>query len=201
MEEERKIYIKNNYSSSSKVKSLEPKCKLGELVNSSDGQVDVAISFARDAIAFAGVLNGELCSKNSKLNISFLNENMQGSLQDLDMAKQIIIIISKEFVLSHHHMQELHVALCRQRESTDKTVVRIVAAPGIPDKPMFLHLLPYETNMSDKIWRYIGGPQIQGISKAVMSYKEGMKGSFMVAYPNYYALQKTAYEVMFALTR
>lgn len=181
---------------------MEAMYKVSKLSEPSGKQVDVAISFARDAAAFAGTLNCELCSKkDEKINVSFLSENMHGSLQDLDTAKQIVIIISKEFVQSHHHMQELHVALCRQRESRDRIVVRIIAAPGIPDKPMFLHLLPYETNMSDKIWTIFEGESLRAVSKAVMSYKDGMKGSFMVAYSNYYALQKTAYEVRKALSR
>jgi hypothetical protein len=80
----------------------------------------------------------------------------KGSLQDLDKAKQILIILSKEYVKSSNHMQELHVALCRQRDAKTERIVRIIMDRNLPEKPMFVHLLPSETNLSEsQLYIYI----------------------------------------------
>ncbi|VDH98627.1 Hypothetical predicted protein [Mytilus galloprovincialis] len=203
IENERKMMIQNHYNLDLKMKNLVPLKKLDTIKPSPKGEIDVAISFARDTIACAGTLNDIFCKENEKLQISFLNENTQGNLKDLDSAKQVIIILSKEYIQSTHHMQELHLALCRQRESKNKVVVRIFAEEGLPEKPMFIYLLPFDTVVTDKIWKKYHKMSVNDCDmrhKTVMSHKQGMMGSFMILYGTYYALQKTAFEVMESLT-
>ncbi|CAG2185236.1 unnamed protein product [Mytilus edulis] len=203
IEDERKMMIQNHYNLDLKMKNFVPLKKLDTIKPSPKGEIDVAISFARDTIAFAGTLNDIFGKENEKLQISFLNENTQGNLKDLDSAKQVIIILSKEYIQSTHHMQELHLALCRQRESKNKVVVRIFAEEGLPEKPMFIHLLPFDTVVTDKIWKKYHKMSVNECDmrhKTVMSHKQGMMGSFMILYGTYYALQKTAFEVMKSLS-
>ncbi|CAC5380546.1 unnamed protein product [Mytilus coruscus] len=203
IEDDRKITIQNQYNLDLRMKTLVPLEKLGSIIPSPKGKIDVAISFARDTVAYAGTLNDIFGKENDQLQISFLNENTQGNLKDLDSAKQIIIILSKEYIQSTHHMQELHVALCRQRESKNKLVVRILAEENLPEKPMFIHLLPFDTVVTDKLWKRYHKISVNDCDmkhKTVMSHKQGMMGSFMIPFGTFYALQKTAFEVIKSLT-
>jgi len=190
------------YKLDTRMKGMSLVKKIGTLTPSAEGKLDIAISFARDSIAYAGTLNHIFELNNPELQISFLNENSQGSLQDLDKAKQILIILSKEYVKSSNHMQELHVALCRQRDAKTQRIIRIIMAEDLPEKPMFVHLLPCETNLADKIWTiYQKKCECVSDRKTVMSYKLGMRGSFTMTYRIYFALQKAAFDVMKSLSR
>ena len=182
------------------MKDMKPVKNIETLTPSAEGKLDIAISFARDSVAYAGTLNHIFGLNNPELQISFLNENSQGSLQDLDKAKQILIILSKEYVKSSNHMQELHVALCRQRDAKTERIVRIIMDRNLPEKPMFVHLLPCETNLSDTIWNvYHKKSCSKGQEKTVMSYKIGMMGTFSIPYGIYFGLQKAAFDVMKSL--
>ena len=194
--------METKYKLDTRMKDMKPVKKIDTLTPSAEGKLDIAISFARDSVAYAGTLNHIFGLNNPELQISFLNENSQGSLQDLDKAKQILIILSKEYVKSSNHMQELHVALCRQRDAKTQRVIRIIMAENLPEKPMFVHLLPCETNLADKIWTtYQKKCDCVSDRKTVMSYKLGMKGSFTMSYRIYFALQKAAFDVMKSLSR
>lgn len=200
IENARKEIVEEEYTLDTKLHSMNPVENIEDLKPSAKGNIDIAISFARDTIAYVGTLNLIFGMTNDQLQISHLNENAQGSLQDLDEAKQILIILSKEYLESTHHMQELHVALCRQRDAKTERIVRIIMDRNLPEKPMFVHLLPCETNLSDTIWNvYHKKSCSKGQEKTVMSYKIGMMGTFSIPYGIYFGLQKAAFDVMKSL--
>jgi len=202
IENARKEIVEEEYILDTKLHSMNPVENLDDLKPSAEGNIDIAISFARDTVVYVATLNLIFGTTTNQLQISYLNENAQGSLQDLDKAKQILIILSKEYLESAHHMQELHVALCRQRDAKTQRIIRIIMAEDLPEKPMFVHLLPCETNLADKIWTiYQKKCECVSDRKTVMSYKLGMRGSFTMTYRIYFALQKAAFDVMKSLSR
>jgi hypothetical protein len=80
IENARKEIVEEEYTLDTKLHSMNPVENIEDLKPSAEGNIDIAISFARDTIAYVGTLNLIFGMTNDQLQISYLNENAQGSL-------------------------------------------------------------------------------------------------------------------------
>lgn len=162
--------------------------------------VDVAIGFAGDNMYCAMVLNNILSDLSPGLNVKFLWERNKTLLQDIDMARVIVLFVSRDFAVSDVHMQNLHLALCRQRPLKRRRVVHFVQTTDFPGDYSFLSLLPMAANFKDKIWlefvKRRGKHAAEQMRKVVVSTVEDMGGSFSASYAEYLAMVKVGDDVL-----
>ncbi|XP_033734725.1 uncharacterized protein LOC117323550 [Pecten maximus] len=168
-------------------------------------ECDVAIGFAGDATYCAMVMNHVLDEVHPGLKIKFLWERNKSLLQDLDTAHVIVLFLSEEFVNSEEHMENLHIALCRQRALKGRRVVHFVQTMDLPSEHSFLKLLPIAANFKDKIWydfvKQKGADTAHKLRKYVISRIPDISGTFSCAYADYLAMVKVGDDVMDELLR
>ncbi|XP_069116423.1 uncharacterized protein [Argopecten irradians] len=181
-----------------------PKLKASPEEQDKEG-CDVAIGFAGDATYCAMVMNHVLDEVQPGLKIKFLWEKNKTLLQDLDTARVIVLFLSEEFVNSEQHMENLHIALCRQRVLKGRRVVHFVQTMDLPNEHSFLKLLPMAANFTDKIWddfvKQKGSDVPHKLRKYVTSRLPDISGTFSCAYADYFAMVKVGDDVMEELLR
>ncbi|XP_060564379.1 uncharacterized protein LOC132723632 [Ruditapes philippinarum] len=114
-------------------------------------KIDIAVSYANDATNLAGAFCVMLDKKYPNLNMSVYSHGDQQRYNSLDTAKKIVLFISNDFLRNEHHMQELHLALSRQRPLVTN-VLYLVQATGITGRPFFPRILPYNISVTDIVW-------------------------------------------------
>ncbi|OWF43843.1 uncharacterized protein LOC110459200 [Mizuhopecten yessoensis] len=202
-------YVATNYKLHVKDFTIYRKSALPEVKASPEDQdkqeCDVAIGFAGDATYCAMVLNHVLDNLHPELKVRFLWERNKSLLQDIDTARAIVLFLSEEFVSSEEHMQNLHLALCRQRLLKGRRVVHFVQTMDLPGEHSFLKLLPMAANFKDRIWYdYVknrGGDKADKMRKYVISKVVDMSGTFSCSYNDYLAMVKVADDVMDEILR
>lgn len=85
------------------------------------------------------------------LKISLPDENAGLRLHQFDRCKLIVPLLSRDYVTSPEHMEELHTALCRHRFSNEIILFPIVV-DKLPPTPVHPHLLFTLFNVNDEVW-------------------------------------------------
>lgn len=123
-----------------------------QVTSSSIGSAcDIALSFADSDKKSAIILKQLLLEKMPSLKIS---EPMAGDfsrVQSLDLARLIVPLLSPAFLASSELVEELNIAVFRNRGSSRRILFPIQIS-AIPPKPAYMHLIPCEFSSSDYRW-------------------------------------------------
>ena len=114
---------------------------------------DVALSYAEGDKRAAVVLKQLLLEKVPSLKIS---EPMAGDfsrVQSLDVARVIVPLLSPAFLASSELVEELNIAIFRNR-STSRRILFPIQIKAYPPKPSYVHLVPCEFSSSDYRWAH-----------------------------------------------
>lgn len=114
---------------------------------------DVALSFAEGDKRTAVILKQLLLEKVPSLKIS---EPMAGDfsrVQSLDCARVIVPLLSPAFLASSELVEELNIAIFRNRSSSRRILYPVQVA-AFPPKPSYVHLIPCEFSSSDYKWAW-----------------------------------------------
>lgn len=195
---EKEVYEKYTFNKTSEM--LEPKTVL-KFLPLNKGNNKIVISHAHDSL-YCSVFLGKLLKKHIPgIDINYVSDDIHNRMHFLDTAQKIIIFLSNDFVRSAQHMEELHIALVRQRSSKGKRIVHIIQTTDLPDKPMFLNLLPCVVSLKDAFWdkfckKYISqqGPAAQ--RKHIMSKRSDFPGTFSCSLTDYQAFVAASYDVV-----
>ena len=122
-----------------------------QVTSSGNTACDVALSFADKDKRSAIILKQLLLERNPSLKIS---EPMAGDfsrVQSLDVARVIVPLLSPAFLVSNELVEELNIAIYRNRSSS-KRILFPIQVSAIPPKPAYVHLIPCEFSSSDNKW-------------------------------------------------
>ena len=138
-------------SESSQVTSSKPTSE--QVTSSRPATCDVALSYAEGDKRAAVTLKQLLLEKVPSLKIS---EPMAGDfsrVQSLDVARVIVLLLSPAFLASSELVEELNIAIFRNR-SASRRILFPVQIATYPPKPSYVHLIPCEFSSSDYQWAH-----------------------------------------------
>ena len=124
-----------------------------QVMSSRSSTCDVALSYAEGDKKAAVTLKQLLLEKVPSIKIS---EPMAGDfsrVQSLDVARVIVPLLSPAFLASSELVEELNIAIFRNR-STSRRILFPIQLATYPPKPSYVHLIPCEFSNSDYKWAH-----------------------------------------------
>lgn len=112
---------------------------------------DIALSFSDKDKKFAIILKQLLLEEIPSLRISEPISGDFSRVQSLEAAHLIVPLLSPAFLASNELVEELNIAIFRNRSSTQQLLFPIQVS-AIPPKPTYVHLIPCEFSSSDYKW-------------------------------------------------
>ncbi|KAK3093652.1 hypothetical protein FSP39_018503 [Pinctada imbricata] len=169
--------------------------------NSDTKTCHVVISVSRDkvycAVSFAKILLETL----PKANIDFLIDENPSGLKELETADGIVLMLSDDYFKSSTHLEELHMAIIKQRANLNKKTIFALQTDRLGKAPMFARLLHYDVSLKDPVW---GGFCSEGLPtgrKMIMSVIKDFSGTFSYDNAEYAAITKLADDVIEGIYR
>ena len=120
-------------------------------VSSGTSTCDIALSFADKDKKSAIILKQLLLEKIPSLKISEPISGDFSRVQSLEAARLIVPLLSAAFLASNELIEELNIAIYRNRSST-RQILFPIQVSAIPPKPTYVHLIPCEFSISDYKW-------------------------------------------------
>ncbi|XP_068703080.1 uncharacterized protein [Montipora foliosa] len=112
---------------------------------------DLALSFASSDTTFAVILKQLLLEKIPSLKISEPVSGDFSRVQSLDNAHLVVPLLSSAFLASKELVEELNIAIHRNRNSS-RQILFPIQISAIPPKPTYVHLIPCEFSSVDYDW-------------------------------------------------
>ena len=122
-----------------------------QVTSPSSSACDIALSFAHRDKKSAIILKQLLLEKIPSLKISEPTAGDFSRVQSLDVARVIVPLLSPAFLVSNELVEELNIAIYRNRSSSRRILFPIQIS-AIPPKPSYVHLIPCEFSSSDYKW-------------------------------------------------
>ena len=155
-EEQRKHFFTNNFDVHEKkvfmMDMLETEKSSAKEKGIDTSEFEIAFSFHKDDDAAAMFLDKLLKKKLPNISSNYGLESATDRLKSLDTVKLIVTLLSPSYFNSPEHMEEFHVALCRERFSKKKVLYPIHMF-NLPTLPTFLHLIPCDISLADSFWK------------------------------------------------
>ena len=153
-EEQRKQFFTNNFDvhEGKVIKMQETEKSTDKEKGNGTSEFDIAFSFHKDDDAAAMFLDKLVKKKLPNISSNYGVDSATDRLKSLDSVKLIITLLSPSYVDSPEHMEEFHVALCRERFSKKKVLYPIHMF-SLPTLPTFLHLIPCDVSLADSFWK------------------------------------------------
>lgn len=124
-----------------------------QVTSSRPATCDVALSYAEGDKRAAVILKQLLLEKVPSLKISEPIEGDFSRVQSLDVARVIVPLLSPAFLASSELVEELNIAIFRNR-SASRRILFPVQIATYPPKPSYVHLIPCEFSSSDYPWAH-----------------------------------------------
>ena len=86
----------------------------------------VTFSYVHDGLKYAAILSELLKKTVPNVTSTLLSGSAAAARREIDSCDIVIIFVTDEYIKSELHMQELHMALCRQRVTKNSTVIYLV---------------------------------------------------------------------------
>lgn len=162
--------------------------------------MDIALSYASDSTHLAGAFFTILDGMYPNLNINVHSTTDQSRFMALDSAKKIVIFVSQDFLKNDHHMQELHLALNRQR-SCKQGILYLIQTTKLDGRPFFPRILHYDVACNDSVWSEFESafPRKETKNKKLLFSKIARLShlrQFICHYYEYFAMVKAAQDVL-----
>ena len=114
---------------------------------------DLALSFASSDNKSASILKHLLLEKKPSLTISEPRSGDFTRVKALDNARFVVPLLSPAFLASKELVEELNIAIYRNRNSSRQILFPIQIA-AIPPLPTYVHLIPCEFSSVDYEWAW-----------------------------------------------
>ena len=114
---------------------------------------DLALSFASSDNKSASILKQLLLEKKPSLTISEPRSGDFTRVKALDNARVVVPLLSPAFLASKELVEELNIAIYRNRNSSRQILFPIQIA-AIPPLPTYVHLIPCEFSSVDYEWAW-----------------------------------------------
>lgn len=124
-----------------------------QVTSSRSATCDVALSYAEGDKRAAVILKQLLLEKVPSLKISEPKAGDFSRVQSLDVARVIVPLLSPAFLASSELVEELNIAIFRNR-SASRRILFPVQIAAYPPKPSYVHLVPCEFSSSDYKWAH-----------------------------------------------
>ncbi|XP_041353478.1 uncharacterized protein LOC121371556 isoform X2 [Gigantopelta aegis] len=167
-------------------------------VNSKAGDCDIVFSFSFQSLKFAAVFSKKMVTLLPDVKCIFLSEHRSQRLQLLDSAKYIVIFVSSQYSQSPQQMEELHLALCRQRAGANRKLVYLIQCRKSVDEPFYLQLLPYSVCLDDTLWKKTAISLVKNSYSAhhtVKMTRETIQGTYTCTLSEYLALSMVCLDI------
>ena len=114
-------------------------------------QFDVAFISADYRYAYVSNLLLKYYAPTLKTNL----ESEHCMLRSIENSRIVVPLLSSNLIFSSKCVDEFNVALARHRKSTTGPVLYAIQLMGLPEYPTYLHLVPCNIALQDKLWKGI----------------------------------------------
>jgi hypothetical protein len=113
-------------------------------------------------------------------------------LKCLQTAQKIMVFLSKQYLKSDHHLEELFVSIIRQRNDKKRQILHVCQTTELENRPAFAHLLPISISLEDEFWDSL----FREPTKTVVLDLIELKGSFSYRSQDFAAMTKLADDLL-----
>lgn len=152
----------------------------------------VVVSVSQNDLSLAYSLLHQLQQKSPDIQTSLMDDRTGIDLKSLQTSKKIVVFLSKQYLESPHHLEELFISIIRQRNERERKVLYLCQASDLEDKPSFAHLLPIDINLRDWIWNRM----FKETNKTVKLSLKDVQGSFTYRSQDFAAMTKLADDIL-----
>lgn len=174
-----------------KINSLERKSSFS--VPPLDQSVNhVVVSVCQNDLSLATCLLYQLDKKCPDIQTSLMVDRTGIDLKSLQTSQKIVVFLSKQYLESPHHLEELFVSIIRQRNERERKVLYLCQTSELADKPSFAHLLPIDVSLNDPFWN----DMFKESRKSVKLHLRDLQGSFTYRSQDFAAMTKLADDIL-----
>ncbi|XP_061166247.1 uncharacterized protein LOC133175136 [Saccostrea echinata] len=188
----RKREIYDNYRV--KINSIERKVPF-DMTPLDQSPCHVVVSVSQNDLSLATSLLFQLQKISPDINTVLISDNTGIDLKCLQTAQKIVVFISKQYLESAHHLEELFIAIIRQRSEKERKVLYVCRTMEV-EEPSFANLLPVDVCLGDEFW----GKMFKESSKTVKLDLMELKGSFSYRSQDFAAMTKLADDILLEFT-
>ncbi|XP_062596636.1 uncharacterized protein LOC134258086, partial [Saccostrea cucullata] len=188
--EDRKKEIYDNYNV--KINSIERNVPY-DMKPLDQSSCHVVVSVSQNDLSLATCFLYQLQKINPGIKTELIDDNTGIDLKCLQTAQKIVVFISKQYLESAHHLEELLIAIIRQRNDKERKVLHVCQTTKV-EKPAFANLLPVDVCLWDEFWE-----MFKESSKTVKLDIMELKGSFSYKSQDFAAMTKLADDILLEL--
>uniref|UniRef100_K1PKC1 Collagen alpha-6(VI) chain n=1 Tax=Magallana gigas TaxID=29159 RepID=K1PKC1_MAGGI len=152
----------------------------------------VVVSVSQNDLSLATSLLYQLEKKSPDIQTSLIVDRTGTDLKCLQTSQKIVVFLSKQYLESPHHLEELFISIIRQRNERGRKVLYLCQASQLADKPSFAHLLPTDINLRDPFWN---GMFTESTKTVKLSLRD-LQGSFTYRSQDFAAMTKLADDIL-----
>ena len=124
LSQQRLKIFNEKYSFDSDTRKIVP--KTSDVARKEDLTSTVTFSYVTDGLRFAAILSELLKKDAPNLTTTLLSGSAAEARMEIDKSDMVVMVVTDEYLNSDLHLEELHMALCRQRTVKDSTVVYLI---------------------------------------------------------------------------
>ncbi|XP_022335076.2 uncharacterized protein LOC111131714 [Crassostrea virginica] len=152
----------------------------------------VVVSVSQNDLSLATCLLYQLQKTSPDMRTTLMVDNTGMDMKCLQSAKQIVVFLSRQYLESAHHLEELFISIIRQRNDRNRKILYLCQASELGETPSFAHLLPIDVSLEDAFWKKM----FEEARKTVTLDLPELKGSFTYSSQNYSAMTKLADDIL-----
>ena len=152
----------------------------------------VVVSVSQNDLSLATCLLYQLQKTSPDMRTTLMVDNTGMDMKCLQSAKQIVVFLSRQYLESAHHLEELFISIIRQRNDRNRKILYLCQASELGETPSFAHLLPIDVSLEDAFWKKM----FEEARKTVTLDLPELKGSFTYSSQNYAAMTKLADDIL-----
>lgn len=152
----------------------------------------VVVSVSQNDLSLATSLLYQLEKKSPDIQTSLIVDRTGTDLKCLQTSQKIVVFLSKQYLESPHHLEELFISIIRQRNERGRKVLYLCQASQLAGKPSFAHLLPTDINLGDPFWNGMFTESTKTVKLSLMD----LQGSFTYRSQDFAAMTKLADDIL-----
>lgn len=156
----------------------------------------VVVSASQNDLNLATCLLHQLQKISPDIKIVLMTDYTGINLKCLQTAEKIVVFLSKQYLDSDHHLEELFVSIIRQRNDKERQILHVCQTTDLGGNPAFAHLLPISVCLEDKFWDSL----FKESTKTITLDLTELKGSFSYRSKHFAAMTKLADDLLLELT-
>ena len=152
----------------------------------------VVVSVSQNDLSLATCLLYQLQKTSPDMRTTLMVDNTGMDMKCLQSAKQIVVFLSRQYLESAHHLEELFISIIRQRNDRNRKILYLCQASELGETPSFAHFLPIDVSLEDAFWKKM----FKEARKTVTLDLPELKDSFTYPSQKYAAMTKLADDIL-----